>query len=92
MEAMIDAGVHLGLPRDMARELVIETMFGTVQLARLTETHPAMLRERITSPGLVFRRSRTYSYSGGTSAAALHACERGNLRTVLSDAIWAAYR
>merc|ERR1712146_232532 len=41
--------------------------------------HPALLSERITSPG-------------GTSAAALHACERGKLRSVLSDSVWAAYR
>eukprot|EP00045_Choanoeca_perplexa_P004657 m.39656 g.39656 ORF g.39656 m.39656 type:complete len:377 (+) comp12690_c0_seq1:72-1202(+) len=79
MEAMIDSGVHLGLPRNMAKQLVVETLFGTVTLARETDQHPALLRESITSPG-------------GTSAAALHACERGNLRSVLSDSVWAAYR
>eukprot|EP00730_Choanoeca_flexa_P012838 TRINITY_DN4668_c0_g1_i2.p1 TRINITY_DN4668_c0_g1~~TRINITY_DN4668_c0_g1_i2.p1 ORF type:complete len:366 (+),score=92.70 TRINITY_DN4668_c0_g1_i2:117-1214(+) len=79
MEAMIDSGVHLGLTRQMSRQLVVETMFGSVCLARETNQHPAMLRESITSPG-------------GTSSAALHALERGNLRSVLSDSVWAAYR
>ncbi|ABY35450.1 MAG TPA: pyrroline-5-carboxylate reductase [Chloroflexus aurantiacus] len=79
MEAMIDAGVHLGLSRRIAEELVQQTMLGSVQYAIQSGLHPAQLRNAVTSPG-------------GTSAAALSELERGGLRTVLADAIWAAYR
>ena len=79
MEAMIDAGVHLGLSRRIAEELVLQTMLGSVRYARQSGLHPAQLRNAVTSPG-------------GTSASALSELERGGLRTVLSDAIWAAYR
>jgi pyrroline-5-carboxylate reductase len=79
MEAMIDAGVHLGFPRYMAQELVLQTMLGSVRYAIQSDKHAAELRNGVTSPG-------------GTTAAALYELERGGLRTVLSDAIWAAYR
>jgi pyrroline-5-carboxylate reductase len=79
MEAMVDAGVHLGLSRRIAEELVLQTMQGAVRYAIQSGQHPAQLRNAVTSPG-------------GTSAAALSELERGGLRTVLSDAIWAAYR
>lgn len=79
MEAMIDAGVHLGFPRYMAEELVQQTMLGSVRYAMQSERHPAELRNGVTSPG-------------GTTASALYELERGGLRTVLSDAIWSAYR
>jgi pyrroline-5-carboxylate reductase len=79
MEAMIDAGVHLGLSRRIAEELVMQTMLGSVRFALQSGLHPAQLRNAVTSPG-------------GTSAAALSELERGGLRTVLADAIWAAYR
>lgn len=79
LEAMVDAGVHLGLPRYMAQELAFQTMLGTVRYAMQSGRHPAELRNGVTSPA-------------GTTAAALYELERGGLRTVLSDAIWAAYR
>lgn len=79
MEAMIDAGVHLGLSRRIAEELVLQTMLGSVRYALQSGLHPAQLRNAVTSPG-------------GTSAAALAELERGGMRTVLADAIWAAYR
>lgn len=79
LEAMIDAGVHMGLPRYMAEELVHQTMLGSVRYAIQADRHAAELRNGVTSPG-------------GTTAAALYELERGGLRTVLSDAIWAAYR
>lgn len=79
LEAMIDAGVHLGLPRYMAEELAHQTMLGSVRYAMQSKRHVAELRNGVTSPG-------------GTTAAALYELERGGLRTVLSDAIWAAYR
>lgn len=79
LEAMVDAGVHLGLPRYMAEKLVLQTMLGSVRYAMASGNHPAELRNGVTSPG-------------GTTAAAVYEMERGGLRTVLSDAIWAAYR
>jgi pyrroline-5-carboxylate reductase len=79
MEALIDAAVHLGFPRHVAHDLVIETLDGSTAFARQSGDHPAVLRNMVTSPG-------------GTSAAALHELESGRLRTVLSEAVWAAYR
>jgi pyrroline-5-carboxylate reductase len=79
MEALIDAAVHLGFPRHIAHDLVIETLEGSTLFAKQSGMHPAELRNMVTSPG-------------GTSAAALHELESGRLRTVLSEAVWAAYR
>jgi pyrroline-5-carboxylate reductase len=79
MEALIDSAVHLGFPRHLAHDLVLETLRGSVAFAERSGKHPAQLRDMVTSPG-------------GTSAAALHELERGRLRTVLADAVWAAYR
>jgi pyrroline-5-carboxylate reductase len=79
MEALIDAAVHLGFPRHIAHDLVIETLEGSTVFAKSSGMHPAELRNMVTSPG-------------GTSAAALHQLESGRLRTVLSDAVWAAFR
>jgi pyrroline-5-carboxylate reductase len=79
MEALIDSAVHLGFPRHMAHDLVLETIKGSVAFAERTQKHPAQLRDMVTSPG-------------GTSAAAFYELERGRLRTVLADAVWAAYR
>ncbi|MEO8625247.1 MAG: pyrroline-5-carboxylate reductase [Candidatus Limnocylindrales bacterium] len=79
MEALIDAAVHLGFPRHIAHDLVIETLEGSTLFAKSSAMHPAQLRNMVTSPG-------------GTSAAALHELESGRLRTVLSEAVWAAYR
>jgi pyrroline-5-carboxylate reductase len=79
MEALIDAAVHLGFPRHVAHDLVVETLEGSTLFAKQSAMHPAELRNMVTSPG-------------GTSAAALHELESGRLRTVLSEAVWAAYR
>jgi pyrroline-5-carboxylate reductase len=79
MEALIDAAVHLGFPRHVAHDLVIETLEGSTLFAKQSGLHPAELRNMVTSPG-------------GTSAAALHALESGRLRTVMSEAVWAAFR
>ena len=51
VEAMIEAGVHLGLPRSTASELVVQTVVGSAKLLRETGEHPTVLRERVTSPG-----------------------------------------
>jgi pyrroline-5-carboxylate reductase len=79
MEALVDAAVHLGFPRHVAHDLVVETLEGSALFAKQSGAHPAVLRNMVTSPG-------------GTSAAALHELESGRLRTVLSEAVWAAYR
>jgi pyrroline-5-carboxylate reductase len=79
MEALIDAGVHLGFSRRMASRLVMQTMHGAVAYARQSDRHVAELRNQVTSPG-------------GTSAEALYHLEKGGLRTVVSKAIWAAYQ
>jgi pyrroline-5-carboxylate reductase len=79
MEALIDAGVHLGFPRELAHDLVVATLIGSAEFAAQSSLHPAQLRNLVTSPG-------------GTSAAAIYELEKGRIRTVLSDAVWAAYR
>ncbi len=78
LEAMIDAGVHLGLPRRIAEQLVVKTTGGSVAYYQKNKAHPAHLRNQVTSPG-------------GTSAAALYYLEKAGFRTALSRAIWAAY-
>jgi len=79
MEALIDAGVHMGLSRRDAERLVLQTMRGSVEYATQSKLHPAELRNQVTSPG-------------GTSAAAIYELEKGGLRTVIADGVWAAYR
>lgn len=84
MEAMVDAGVHLGFPRRIAEQLVSQTMLGSVNFYKTKHTesgepvHIANLRNQVTSPG-------------GTSAAALYYLEKAGFRTAISRAIWAAY-
>lgn len=78
MEALTDAGVHLGFSREVSRKLVQETMLGSVLFAMESHKHPAELRNMVTSPG-------------GTSADAIYQMEKGGLRTVLSKAVYAAY-
>jgi pyrroline-5-carboxylate reductase len=79
MEALIDAGVHMGFSRHVAQELVQQMILGSVLFARESHKHPAELRNMVTSPG-------------GTSAAAIYQMEKGSLRTVLSKAVWAAFQ
>lgn len=79
MEAMIDAGVHMGFSRMIAEQLVYQTMRGSVEYAAASGQHPAMLRNQVTSPG-------------GTSAEAIYHLEKGGMRTVVARAIWAAYQ
>jgi pyrroline-5-carboxylate reductase len=78
MEAMVDAGVHLGFPRRIAEQLVVQTVKGSVAFYEYSPSHLARLRNQVTSPG-------------GTSAAALYFLEKAGFRTALSRAIWAAY-
>ena len=77
VEAMIESGVHLGLPRATATELVVQTVVGSAKLLRETGEHPVVLRERVTSPG-------------GTTAAALRELEDHKVRAAFLTAMGAA--
>jgi pyrroline-5-carboxylate reductase len=79
MEALVDAGVHMGFSRHVAQDLVIQTMLGSVLFAKESRKHPAELRNMVTSPG-------------GTSAEAIYQMEKGSLRTVLSKAVYSAFQ
>jgi pyrroline-5-carboxylate reductase len=77
VEAMIEAGVHLGLPRSTSTELVVQTVVGSAKLLRETGTHPTVLREQVTSPG-------------GTTAAAIRELEDHKVRAAFITAMEAA--
>jgi pyrroline-5-carboxylate reductase len=77
VEAMIEAGVHLGLPRTTASELVVQTVVGSAKMLRETGEHPIVLRERVTSPG-------------GTTAAAVRELEDHKVRAAFMTALEAA--
>jgi pyrroline-5-carboxylate reductase len=77
VEAMIEAGVHLGLPRSTSTELVVQTVVGSAKLLRETGEHPTVLRERVTSPG-------------GTTAAAVRQLENHKVRAAFITAMEAA--
>ena len=83
MEAMIDAGVHMGFSRRVSEQLVVQTLKGSVgyyqTINEKTDVHVAALRNQVTSPG-------------GTSAEALYYLEKAGFRTAISRAIWAAYQ
>lgn len=77
VEAMIEAGVLLGLPRATATELTVQTLYGAATMIRETGQHPTVLREQVSSPG-------------GTSVAALRALEDHKVRAAFLTAIEAA--
>jgi pyrroline-5-carboxylate reductase len=83
MEAMIDAGVHMGFSRRVSEQLVVQTIKGSVSYYEINSQksgiHVAALRNQVTSPG-------------GTSAEAMYFLEKAGFRTALSRAIWAAYQ
>lgn len=79
MEAMIDTAVHIGIPREMAKIMVGNTVKGSAMYALSSKDSVSELRYNVTSPG-------------GTTASALYELERGGYRTVVADAVWAAYR
>ena len=78
IEAMIDAGVHMGFSRRDAEKMVLQTIDGSVALMRSSGKHSAELKNQVTSPG-------------GTTAAGLYALEKASFRATISDAIFAAY-
>ena len=78
-EALIDAGVHLGFPRRIAEQLVLQTIKGSASFYERAGRHPATLRNQVTSPG-------------GTSAEALYYLDKAGFRTAISRAVWAAYQ
>ena len=77
VESMIEAGVHLGLPRTTATDLVVQTVVGSAKLLRETGEHPTVLREQVTSPG-------------GTTAAAIRELEDHKVRAAFLTAMEAA--
>jgi pyrroline-5-carboxylate reductase len=83
MEAMIDAGVHLGFSRRISEQLVVQTLKGSVgyyeAMSEKNGAHVAALRNQVTSPG-------------GTTAEAMYFLEKSGFRTAVSRAIWAAYQ
>ncbi len=79
MEALGDAGVRMGLPRDAAYQLAFQTVLGSAKLALETGRHPAVLKDQVTSPG-------------GTTIAGLERLEAGGLRAAVHEAVAAATR
>jgi pyrroline-5-carboxylate reductase len=77
VEAMIDAGILLGLPRNVAADLIIQTAVGSATMLRDSGQHPVQLREAVTSPG-------------GTTIAAIRKLEDHGVRAALLDALEAA--
>lgn len=77
IEAMIDAGVQIGLTRAQAQELTLHTIAGSVELMFQTHEHPAVLRNKVTSPG-------------GVTAAGIYELEKDGMRTAISNAVLAA--
>lgn len=77
VDAMADAGVKMGLSRDDALLLSIQTVLGAAKLLKETKAHPGQLKDKVTSPG-------------GTAIAGIHTLEKGGLRTTLINAVEAA--
>jgi pyrroline-5-carboxylate reductase len=77
IDALSDAGVKVGLPRQLALELAAQTVYGSAKMVLETNEHPAKLRDMVTSPG-------------GTTIEGLHALEKGKLRATLMNAVEAA--
>jgi pyrroline-5-carboxylate reductase len=78
IEALIDAGVYLGMPRDTARQLALQTVLGSTRLVKESGRHPADLKDMVTSPG-------------GTTIEALRKLERDGFRGSVMEAVIAAY-
>jgi pyrroline-5-carboxylate reductase len=79
IEALSDAGVKVGLPRDHAMALVLQTMVGSAEMVRIQKQHPARLKDQVTTPG-------------GCTIDGLLELEKGNLRATLMKCIVASAR
>jgi len=79
IESLIDAGVHIGLPRNVAEKLVMETIIGSANAMKKMTKHPAEMKNMVTSPG-------------GTTTEALLQLESGGLRSMIINAVVAAYQ
>ena len=79
IEALIDAGVYVGMPRDMARTLALQTVFGSAKLLMDTGMHPAEAKDIVVSPA-------------GTTAEALRVLEDRGVPAAIVSAVDAAYR
>ena len=79
LEALGDAGVHMGLPRDAAYRLALQTVYGAAKMALESDLHPASLKDQVTSPG-------------GTTVAGLERLEALGVRVALQEAVAAATR
>ncbi|MEX1244825.1 MAG: pyrroline-5-carboxylate reductase [Thermoanaerobaculia bacterium] len=77
IEGLSDAGVRVGISRDVSTALTIQTVLGAAKMAEQLKIHPAVMKDMVTSPG-------------GTAIAALHSLERNRLRAILMDAVEAA--
>ncbi len=74
IEALIDGGVKMGLPRDIATKLAVQTVLGSAKLVKESNLHPAILRDQVTTPG-------------GTAINAVHELESHGLRSMLINAV-----
>jgi pyrroline-5-carboxylate reductase len=79
IEALIDGGVRVGLPRDVATVLAAQTVFGSAKMVLETGTHPMVLKDMVAS-------------AGGSTIAGIHALERGGARAAIMDAVEASTR
>jgi pyrroline-5-carboxylate reductase len=79
MEALVDAGVHMGFSRPLSEQLVLQTVKGSVEYAKATSQPLAALRNQVTSPG-------------GTTAEAMYYLEKEGFRSAVSRAVWAAFQ
>ena len=74
IEALIDGGVKMGIPRNVAKDLVIQTMRGSCDVVESSNEHPAVLKDKVTTPG-------------GTTIHAIHELESHGLRSILISAV-----
>jgi pyrroline-5-carboxylate reductase len=97
IEGLSDGGVKMGLPRDLATHLAIQTTLGAATMAKMSCEHLAVLREAVTSPAGLFHRVKIGKKKKcqvfadlGSTAAGLHVLEKGGMRGCVTSAVEAA--